>query len=230
MDAPAILALCSLLLQASSLCTAAAQHKEPVQEGFRNTSKNVAYVGSEACAGCHSPIYASYEGTDMGQSMAVVAGAKLDTIPAGITIRSEQLNRNYSVSRERDGIYESDYELDSSGAEVFRNTQRLEYVVGSGANATTFLVRRGDFLFEAPLTYYARIQNGVFRPATKRRTSDSAGLYRQRASHAIAVGRSRFHNREACSAIPRFKSWQLVARTATALDSCTWRSVAVATT
>lgn len=100
----------------------------------------------------------------MGQSMVVVAGAKLDTIPAGITIRSEQLNRNYSVLRERDGIYESEYELDSSGVEVFRNTQRLEYVVGSGANATTFLVRRGDFLFEAPLTYYARIQKWSLSP------------------------------------------------------------------
>jgi hypothetical protein len=100
----------------------------------------------------------------MGQSMATVAGAKLDMIPAGITIRSELLNRNYSVSREQDGIYESEYELDSSGAEVFRNTQRLEYVIGSGANATTFLVRRGDFLFEAPLTYYVRIRKWSLSP------------------------------------------------------------------
>jgi len=153
---------------------APAPQKAPVPEGYRNTSPGVAYVGSKVCASCHPKIYESYKKTDMGRSMAV-AGSELDAIPPGTTIRNDRLNRSYAVSRESDGLYQSEFELDSSGGEVFRATHKLEYVIGSGANAITFLVRRGNYLFEAPLTYYFRIQNWSLSPGYER---DDAGFSR----------------------------------------------------
>jgi hypothetical protein len=36
---------------------------------------------------------------------------------------------------------------------VLRDDQKVSYVVGSGANGFSFIARRGDFLFEAPLSY-----------------------------------------------------------------------------
>ena len=164
--APAI-ALPLLLLVTTPVCLAAPE-KALLQEAYRNTAKGVAYVGSKVCAGCHAKVYESYKKTDMGRSMAVISGAELDAIPPGATIRNETLDRNYSVSREADGIYQSEFEVDSSGGEIFRATHKLEYVIGSGANAITFLVRRGDYLFEAPLTYYFRIQKWGLSPGYER--------------------------------------------------------------
>jgi hypothetical protein len=123
------------------------------------------YVGSHVCAGCHAEVYRSYRETDMGRSMALASEAsQWEKVPASVNVRNQQLNRNFTVLS-RDGvIYQSEYELDPSGAEVFRNTQKIAYVMGSGANAFSYLVQRGDYLFEAPLTYYSRIRKWDLSP------------------------------------------------------------------
>ncbi len=89
--------------------------------------------------------------------------AELAKIPKPVTLRNEELNRYFSVFRENDAIFQSEYEHDSSG-EVFRTTKKLEFAIGSGTNGTTYLVKRGDSLFEAPLSYYARIGSWGFSP------------------------------------------------------------------
>jgi hypothetical protein len=132
---------------------------------FRNTTKEAAYVGSKVCAGCHSSVYESYAKTGMGRSMASASSpAELAKIPTPVTLRNENLNRHFSVYRDKDAIFQSEYELDSSGAEVFRATHKLEFVIGSGTNGTTYLVKRGDSLFEAPLSHYARIASWGLSP------------------------------------------------------------------
>jgi hypothetical protein len=135
------------------------------QDAFRNTTKDAAYVGSKVCAGCHPGIYESYRKTGMGRSMASASSpTELAKVPTPVTFRNEKLNRHFSVYREGDAIFQSEHELDSSGSEVFRTAQRLEYVVGSGTNGTTYLVKRGGSLFEAPLSHYARIQRWGISP------------------------------------------------------------------
>ncbi len=116
------------------------------------------YVGSPVCAGCHAEVYRSYRETDMGRSMALASEtSQLEKVPASVDVRNQRLNRNFAVLSRDGAIYQSEYELDPSGAEVFRNTQKLAYVMGSGANAFSYVVQRGEYLFEAPLTYYSRI-------------------------------------------------------------------------
>jgi hypothetical protein len=127
------------------------------------------YVGSTVCAGCHIEVYRSYRETDMGRSMALASdAAQLEKVPASVNVRNQQLNRNFTVLSRDGAIYQSEYELDPSGAEVFRNTQKLAYVMGSGANAFSYLVQRGEYLFEAPLTYYSRIRKWDLSPGCGR--------------------------------------------------------------
>ena len=84
--------------------------------------------------------------------------AELAKSPKPVTLWNEKLNRYFSVYREKDEIFQSVYEPDSSGGEVFRATSRLEFVIGSGTNGTTYLVKRSDSLFEAPLSHYAEAE------------------------------------------------------------------------
>ncbi len=127
--------------------------------------RNNDYVGSQVCAGCHADVNRSYRETDMGRSMALVSEAsQLEKVPASVDVRSQKLNRNFAVLSRDGALYQSEYELDPSGAEVFRNTQKLAYVMGSGANAFAYLVQRGDYLFEAPLTYYSRVHKWDLSP------------------------------------------------------------------
>ncbi len=124
-----------------------------------------AYVGAEVCATCHRPIYDSFRKTDMGRSMSTVAG-ELSSVPAGhtITVWNERLNRYYDVQSTPSGLYQSEYQKNPDGSEVFRNTQKLAYAIGSGRNGTSYLVTRDGYLYEAPLSFYAKTSSWELSP------------------------------------------------------------------
>jgi hypothetical protein len=124
---------------------------------YRNTPPGVAYTGSPTCAGCHPKIYRDYSGTAMGRSMALVtSAAHLESVPATASVFNEKLNRHFEVSRQGPALYQTEYELDTSGHEVFRTMHKLEYAIGSGVNGYSYIVRRGEYLFQSPLSYYSR--------------------------------------------------------------------------
>jgi hypothetical protein len=112
-----------------------------------------AYVGSRTCSGCHAKIYQAYARSAMGRSMSV-ARATPDTEDA--TIFNEKLKRYFRVFRQGGDLYQSEYALDDARREIFRSTYKSEYVIGSGVNGYTYIVRRGNYLFQAPISYYAR--------------------------------------------------------------------------
>ena len=119
---------------------------------LRNTAPGVDYVGSAVCAGCHEQIYREFRRTPMGRSMSVgsdPALLKLASKPAAVV--SSQSNRRFDVFRQGDSVYQSESE-----AGTFQTSLKLEYAVGSGVNGYTYMVRRGDYLFQAPLSYYSR--------------------------------------------------------------------------
>lgn len=132
---------------------------------FKNSAPGVAYVGSRACAECHAGIYESFKKTDMGRSMSQPGQLKLlGSLQGPIKVKQPLADRYYEVGRHGLELYESEYELDASGKEIFRDEHRIDYLIGSGVNGFTCIVRRGDFLFEAPLSYYARTKEWGLSP------------------------------------------------------------------
>jgi hypothetical protein len=123
------------------------------------------YVGAEVCATCHRPIYDSFRTTDMGRSMSIVP-ADLPSVPAGhtITVWNGRLDRYYDVQSTPAGVYQSEYQKARDGSEIFRNTQKLAYAIGSGRNGTSYLVTRNGYLYEAPLSFYAKTSSWELSP------------------------------------------------------------------
>lgn len=156
--------LLCILVGAGAMCA-----REPAGDSssasFRNISPDVGYVGSEVCSGCHSAIYASFIKTDMGRSMSRLgAGEQPVNIPARLTVRDASHNRYYEVFRQGADYFQSEYELAPNGTEVFRNTQKLVYAIGASANGVGYIVRRGSFLLEAPLSYYSKSKTWALSP------------------------------------------------------------------
>lgn len=106
------------------------------------------YAGSQACAACHREIYNSYTRTAMGRSMAM---ARTDLLPRPATIHSDALRRDFRVLVQDGALYQSE-----SQEGVFENRQQVAFAIGSGENGISFAVRRGAYLFQAPLSFYAR--------------------------------------------------------------------------
>ena len=134
----------------------------------RNMTKGVHYVGSKACATCHAAIFKSFRQTAMGRSMATGNDPSLASVPAPATVYDKDLGQYFEVLRKDGQLYQSQYALDSSGKELFRQTWKMDYAVGAGENGIGFILQRdgprGHFLFEAPLSYYSQAQRWSFSP------------------------------------------------------------------
>jgi len=127
-------------------------------EAPRNAAPGVRYVGSKVCAGCHRGIYDEYMRTPMGRSLAALRG-KVEpqhTSTRPVRIASATPNRFYEVESGESGLYQSDVVVDAQGKEIYRKKYKLEYMLGSGLNGSGYLVKRGSYLCEAPLSYYTQ--------------------------------------------------------------------------
>jgi len=130
-------------------------------------TENDGYVGSKACGECHSGIYREYMQTGMGRSissMSSVSTALLEKLHVPAVYSNQRLDRHYDVIARDGKLYESEYALDGSGTEMFREEHQLEWIVGAGANGIGGIIRRGGYLFEAPLTFYTSTKTWEMSP------------------------------------------------------------------
>lgn len=131
----------------------------------RNTGAGGRYVGSKACATCHSTIYAGFRQTSMGMSMLPGDANSLSSVlPVPATVYDKDRNQYFGVTRRDGGLFQSQYALDADGKELFRQTWKLDYDIGAGANGFGFLIQRDHYLFEAPLSYYTKTHSWGFAP------------------------------------------------------------------
>jgi len=132
---------------------------------FRNTSPSVRYVGSVACASCHRDIYDPYLRTDMARTISPAGDpAQLARVKSRISIYDKDRGSYFDVLREGDEIDQSEYALDATGHEQYRHREKLAYAIGAGENGWTYLVQRGNYLFQAPLSYYAKTASWGLSP------------------------------------------------------------------
>lgn len=132
---------------------------------YSNTVPGVRYVGSKACAMCHAAIYREYRKTAMGRSMTLPDGPSALKVPAmPVTVYEGKFHRYYQIWRKGPTLFQSEYETDSAGHDIFRDTQAIAYQVGAGENGVSYFVRKGNALFEAPLSYYAQLHSWALSP------------------------------------------------------------------
>ena len=78
--------------------------------------------------------------------------AELDApFPHDATVPIGSAGRTIRVYRDPSGWHQSETEPN-----VFVEEHSLEYAVGAGTNGLTFLIRRGGYLFQAPLSFYSK--------------------------------------------------------------------------
>ena len=130
----------------------------------QNSNANGGYVGSRTCAKCHPSICESFSRTDMGHSMSEINPSLLEKMPASASVFDSKLNRHFETYTRDGNLYQSEYEAAADGKEVFRDARKVEWIIGSGANGSGAIVREDDYLFEAPLSFYAKIRDWALSP------------------------------------------------------------------
>jgi hypothetical protein len=100
----------------------------------------------------------------MGRSMSETAPVIAKNIPLDAHVTAPHLNRHYDVFAREGKVYQSEYALSPAGQDIFRETHSLDFLIGSGANGIGGIVKQGDYLFEAPLSFYSKTGEWALSP------------------------------------------------------------------
>ena len=114
------------------------------------------YVDSKVCATCHRDIAADYARTGMGRSFFIPGPANTVENYAKTPEYYHALSDSHYSMTVRNGQYfQRRWQLDGSGKEINVEELKIDYVMGSGNHARSYLHRteRG-MLFELPLGWY----------------------------------------------------------------------------
>ena len=142
-----------LLLCASVLETSAGQAKSDPKNTQASASKD-GYIGSQACSNCHSEIYRRFLQTSMGHSMTPVTPAFHQATPSSASYVNERLNRQFEVYFQDGRLFQSESGTGVDGKESFKTAHQIDWIIGAGVNGYGAILRKGDFLFQAPLSFY----------------------------------------------------------------------------
>jgi hypothetical protein len=140
------------------------QSRQKPSENVKAGHETGGYVGSKVCAQCHAPIASKYSRTDMGRSMSEITASLLEKIPNSASLVDDRFHKHFDLHVEGGKLFQSEYERGPDGKEAFRETHELDWIIGSGANGFGALLKRGDFLFEAPLSFYSKTQSWALSP------------------------------------------------------------------
>jgi predicted CXXCH cytochrome family protein len=119
---------------------------------FLNTKPDAVYVGSAACVSCHQGEHDSYRHTGMGASMAV---ADPRQAPPDGAFEHALSHRRYQVVHKDGALWHRELLRTDGPTEVVLAEYPVQYVVGSGRHALTYLTEVDGFLVESPITWYA---------------------------------------------------------------------------
>lgn len=114
-------------------------------------SPTPSYIDPSTCAACHPKIWETYRQTGMGRSFYRPSAGN-----TGTATYYHKASDSYFTMLERDGkFYQRRHQLDSSGREQNVFEKQIDFVMGSGNHARTYLNRtpRGTLL-ELPLGWY----------------------------------------------------------------------------
>ena len=121
-----------------------------------NAQTNNGYVNSGVCATCHREIAANYARTGMGRSFFTPGAASTIEDYAKSREYYHVLSDSHYAMTIRNGQYfQRRWQLDAGGKEINAEELSIDYVMGSGNHARSYLHRteRG-MLIELPLGWY----------------------------------------------------------------------------
>jgi predicted CXXCH cytochrome family protein len=118
------------------------------------------YVDGQVCAGCHSQIARTYALTGMARSFHRVQGRDTrEDYTRGNRFYHQKSGTWYAMAQRDGATYQRRWRIGYAGKEIDAQELRIDYIMGSGNHARTYLHRteRGA-LIELPLAWY--VENG----------------------------------------------------------------------
>ena len=132
------------------------------QGGPPNTPQSAAteltsdYVDPATCSGCHADIAASYAETGMAQAFYAATPQAMAHLGAETTFEHRKSGRSFQIVRHDDAYFMRRHETGPDGSPVNVFEKRIDYVMGSGNHARTYIHQYPNGkLIEMPVGWYS---------------------------------------------------------------------------
>lgn len=155
---------------------------------FLNLAADVSYVGDDACATCHEDLYASYQSHGMARSFYRLTPETAIEDFSGVVVRHEPSGFTYETRRDGDRFVQIEYREGPDGTRTHELVRTMDYVVGSGSAARTYLTEANGRLYELPLTWYTQARTDPEQGTTVG-AADEGGHWGFSPGYAEANGR-----------------------------------------
>lgn len=115
------------------------------------------YLAGSVCAGCHSEIAKSYRQTGMGRSFHPPSAVNtVEDYARNNRLNHRPSGRNYTMIERNSQWFQRRSQTGFDGRETNVAEMRVDYVIGSGNHARSYLHRAADgHLIEMPVSWYS---------------------------------------------------------------------------
>ncbi|MBI1358120.1 MAG: tetratricopeptide repeat protein [Acidobacteria bacterium] len=111
------------------------------------------YVEAAVCRDCHSEIWNSFVQTGMGRAFERPNAANVTATEARYDHKAS--GRSYAIVRRGDEFFQQRWQQGPGGERIHSIERRIDYVMGSGNHARTFIHHKGNGeMVELPLGWY----------------------------------------------------------------------------
>jgi len=131
---------------------------------YRNLSATVDFVGDDACFQCHESEYAGFQDHGMAHSFyPLTPQTAVEAFGSDVVVDTASGYR-YRTYAEGAQYFMEEFQLDESGKKTHRLVRQMEYVVGSGTIARTYITEQDGWFYELPVTWYTNAERWDFSP------------------------------------------------------------------
>jgi len=139
---------------------------------FWNLHDTVNYVGMTECISCHHEIHSSFIHTGMGKSFGLASKEKSSALfpfnhtsmgeQRGLVVSDTNSGLNYQAFWRNDSLFIREFftDKDQRNLITYHRVEHIPYIIGSGQHTNSHFWSDGDYLYQAPLTYYT--QKGIW--------------------------------------------------------------------
>ncbi len=123
---------------------------------FLNTKPGVHFVGSPACATCHEKISESYQQHPMSRSMSLANDATpVEKWDAGSHSKFNFGSTLFQADNNPPTMVHTESLIDVSGKITSSVSEKISWIVGSGARGRAYIVDHDGYWFQSPLAWYS---------------------------------------------------------------------------
>ena len=140
------------------------------QTPWKNASPTIGYLGDESCTPCHRDISETFRRHPMGRSLTRMTGARDAAATVPETVAAFDAGAAHFTVEQREGrTFHRESQSDEQGRILAQVEAEVSYALGSGSRGVSYLVERGNRLYQSPISWYSKKRQWDLSPGYEQR-------------------------------------------------------------